>query len=133
MFANEDLLCNPNQPATIYYYIVVVVHTLSISLCPDATLRFASSYGDHMVLQKSPARAVLWGFAPEGTQINVSLSGTPRQDATAVVDGEGGVRPLCSVEGPHKPESERTTYNCLCALHNQEDQSTTTLLHILLF
>lgn len=57
--------------------------------CSDAQLRFASSYGDHMVLQKSPAKAVLWGYAPEGTHINVSLAGSSRQDATAVADGEG--------------------------------------------
>lgn len=54
-----------------------------------AKLRFASSYGDHMVLQKSPAKAMLWGYAPEGTQINISLSGPPQQEATAVADGEG--------------------------------------------
>lgn len=42
-----------------------------------------------MVLQKSPAKAVLWGYAPKGTQINISMSGPPQQEATAVADGEG--------------------------------------------
>ncbi|KAL0973315.1 hypothetical protein UPYG_G00201850 [Umbra pygmaea] len=36
---------------------------------------FASYYGDHMVLQKAPERAVLWGFGPENAKVTVYLSG----------------------------------------------------------
>ncbi|XP_069572447.1 sialate O-acetylesterase isoform X1 [Brachyistius frenatus] len=50
----------------------------------DGNLRFASYYGDHMVLQKSPERAVLWGYGPEGAQITVSLSGPITQTISAV-------------------------------------------------
>ncbi|XP_064029246.1 sialate O-acetylesterase isoform X2 [Pogoniulus pusillus] len=32
-----------------------------------ALLGFASYYGDHMVLQKEPAGAVVWGYGPSGT------------------------------------------------------------------
>ena len=31
---------------------------------PEATLRFANYYGDHMVLQRAPHSANVWGFMP---------------------------------------------------------------------
>ncbi|XP_034556643.1 sialate O-acetylesterase [Notolabrus celidotus] len=52
-------------------------------------LRFASYYGDHMVLQKSPERAVLWGYGPEGAQVTLLLSGPIKQKASAVNVKEG--------------------------------------------
>ena len=33
---------------------------VSVGLCK---IRFADIYGDHMVLQRAPRRAVLWGYA----------------------------------------------------------------------
>lgn len=59
-------------------------------LCADGELRFASYYGDHMVLQKSPERAVLWGYGPRGVVVTVSLSGPTQQQrsAEAAKDGE---------------------------------------------
>ncbi|KAM8769607.1 sialate O-acetylesterase [Acanthopagrus schlegelii] len=45
----------------------------------DGTLRFASYYRDHMVLQKSPEKAVLWGYGPEGAQVTLLLSGPVKQ------------------------------------------------------
>ncbi|XP_029027864.1 sialate O-acetylesterase [Betta splendens] len=47
-------------------------------------LRFASYYGDHMVLQRSPDRAVLWGYGPEGAQVTVSLLGPSVQKTRPV-------------------------------------------------
>uniref|UniRef100_A0A8C3HBQ7 Sialic acid acetylesterase n=1 Tax=Chrysemys picta bellii TaxID=8478 RepID=A0A8C3HBQ7_CHRPI len=38
------------------------------------TFRFASYYGDHMVLQKKPAGAVVWGYGEAGANVTVSLS-----------------------------------------------------------
>lgn len=65
--------------------------TKSDYLRVDGKLRFASYYGDHMVLQKSPEKAVLWGYGPEGAVITVYLSG-PRSKqnraAATVKDGE---------------------------------------------
>lgn len=55
----------------------------------DAGLRFASYYGDHMVLQKSPESAVLWGYGPEGAQVNVSLSGLITQKTSPVTVTKG--------------------------------------------
>ncbi|NWS77944.1 SIAE acetylesterase, partial [Crotophaga sulcirostris] len=36
---------------------------------------FASYYGDHMVLQKAPAGAVVWGYGELGTTVTVALAG----------------------------------------------------------
>uniref|UniRef100_A0A8C0FMZ3 Sialic acid acetylesterase n=1 Tax=Bubo bubo TaxID=30461 RepID=A0A8C0FMZ3_BUBBB len=53
---------------------------LGLSLPPwDDALRamfgFASYYGDHMVLQKEPAGAVVWGYGEPGAAVTVVLSG----------------------------------------------------------
>ncbi|KAI9537208.1 hypothetical protein NQZ68_027242 [Dissostichus eleginoides] len=45
----------------------------------DGVLRFASYYQDHMVLQKSPERAVVWGYGSEGAQVSLTLSGQNQQ------------------------------------------------------
>lgn len=55
----------------------------------DGTLRFASYYGDHMVLQKSPEQAVLWGYGPEGAQVTVSLSGPTKQKTSLITVTKG--------------------------------------------
>ena len=39
-------------------------------------LAFASYYGDHMVLQRAPARAIVWGYSSKvGSTLTVTLSG----------------------------------------------------------
>ncbi|XP_074783337.1 sialate O-acetylesterase [Athene noctua] len=40
-----------------------------------AMFGFASYYGDHMVLQKEPAGAVVWGYGEPGAAVTVVLSG----------------------------------------------------------
>ncbi|XP_073440971.1 sialate O-acetylesterase isoform X1 [Dendrobates tinctorius] len=39
----------------------------------EAAFRFASYYGDHMVLQQTPARAVVWGYGEVGAVVTVTL------------------------------------------------------------
>ncbi|XP_040902845.1 sialate O-acetylesterase [Toxotes jaculatrix] len=74
---------------------VAVLISMAITLCvvfillasvdsDDGNLSFASYYGDYMVLQKSPERAVLWGYGPEGAQVTVSLSGPIKQKTSPV-------------------------------------------------
>ncbi|CAJ1065841.1 sialate O-acetylesterase [Xyrichtys novacula] len=63
----------------LFVVLIVVACTGS-----DDVLRFASYYGDHMVLQRSPERAVLWGYGPEGAQVTLYLSGPRNQKASAV-------------------------------------------------
>ena len=38
-------------------------------------LSFASSFGDHAVLQQAPAQAVVWGFAPAALGVTLTLAG----------------------------------------------------------
>ena len=40
-----------------------------------AAFRFASSQGDNMVLQQSPAQATVWGFVAAGKSVSVSFQG----------------------------------------------------------
>ncbi|XP_014871091.1 sialate O-acetylesterase [Poecilia latipinna] len=54
--------------------IFVVVVLLAALHDSDGTLRFASYYGDHMVLQKAPQKAVLWGYGSEREQVAVYLT-----------------------------------------------------------
>lgn len=58
-------------------------------MCVDCDLRFASYYGDHMVLQKSPERAVLWGYGPEGALVTLYLSGPIKQKTSPVTVKKG--------------------------------------------
>ncbi|XP_031717101.1 sialate O-acetylesterase isoform X2 [Anarrhichthys ocellatus] len=67
---------------------VVLILFASIHDCEGA-LRFASYYGDHMVLQKSPESAVLWGYGPEGAQVTVTLSGPSQQKKSLVNVAKG--------------------------------------------
>ncbi|XP_062409192.1 sialate O-acetylesterase-like [Sardina pilchardus] len=48
---------------------------LSVLTAVSGELRFASYYGDHMVLHKAPERAVVWGYGTNSTTVVVSLSG----------------------------------------------------------
>lgn len=62
-----------------------VVFLLSVfTHSTDGKLRFASYFGDQMVLQKAPQRAVLWGYGPEGARVSLSLSGPVKQKTSAV-------------------------------------------------
>ncbi|XP_034459258.1 sialate O-acetylesterase [Hippoglossus hippoglossus] len=66
----------------------VLTPSASVDSC-DGCLRFASYYGDHMVLQRSPERAVLWGYGPDGGHVTVSLSGPVNQKTSPVPVLEG--------------------------------------------
>lgn len=41
--------------------------------------RFALAYGDHMVLQAAPRRSQVWGFAPAGAVVSVTLTSSVQQ------------------------------------------------------
>ncbi|XP_016159434.1 PREDICTED: sialate O-acetylesterase isoform X2 [Ficedula albicollis] len=56
-------------------------------------LSFASYYGDHMVLQKKPSGAVVWGHGELGAMVTVTLSGASGliiMEKTAQVKGPSG-------------------------------------------
>ena len=53
--------------------LLVALHSASTSA------RFAHTYGSHMVLQKAPQRAVVWGYYTSGTvdHVKLTLDGVP--------------------------------------------------------
>ncbi|XP_057294536.1 sialate O-acetylesterase-like [Hydractinia symbiolongicarpus] len=56
------------------FSIIILVFLISDVLCDNyATFRFANHYADHMVLQRSPQRAFLWGYSNTYTTISVSV------------------------------------------------------------
>ena len=58
------------------------------------TFRFANMFGDHMVLQRAPTSANIWGYIEGCGQVTVVFNG---QRVTAkVIHGEGDVYGTCS-------------------------------------
>ncbi|KAB5575111.1 hypothetical protein PHYPO_G00217050 [Pangasianodon hypophthalmus] len=47
-------------------------------------LRFASYYGEHMVLQKAPEKAVVWGYGITGAEVQISLAGPQNEQVKSV-------------------------------------------------
>ena len=67
-----------------------------------APFRFALAYGDHMVLQRAPARATIWGFAPAAATVEVTGVGTAAVTAVAGSDGVWKVAlPATDAAVPH--------------------------------
>ncbi|KAK5607518.1 hypothetical protein CRENBAI_016797 [Crenichthys baileyi] len=94
--------------------ISVVLLLAALHHC-DGTLRFASYYGDHMVLQKSPQRAVLWGYGPEGEQVTVYLTGPVPQKVSSPPVTEGIWRVTLEpvdAGGPYNVQAESESSKC---------------------
>ncbi|XP_056139956.1 sialate O-acetylesterase [Lampris incognitus] len=75
-------------------------------------LRFASYYDNSMVLQRSPERAVLWGYGLDGAQVTVSLSGLVTQKTHPVTVTKGIWRVTLD------PVEAGGPYNVTAALQN---------------
>ncbi|ESO84973.1 hypothetical protein LOTGIDRAFT_131233, partial [Lottia gigantea] len=72
--------------------IIIITYLLHIG--SNAVLKFAKSYGDHMVLQRGPQRAIVWGFSDVvGDDVTVTISGHGSSKATITKNthGNGGV------------------------------------------
>ncbi|XP_051494482.1 sialate O-acetylesterase isoform X3 [Apus apus] len=54
--------------------VPVAAELMFVLLVPGAEFGFASCYSDHMVLQKEPAGAVVWGYGEPGAMVTVALS-----------------------------------------------------------
>ncbi|ESO83283.1 hypothetical protein LOTGIDRAFT_133687, partial [Lottia gigantea] len=65
-------------------------------------LRFAKSYGDHMVLQRGPQRAVIWGFADKnGETITAQIVGHGGPVTNKTANGQWKLKlPAMTAEGP---------------------------------
>eukprot|EP00729_Bicosta_minor_P006043 gene6043-14072_t len=64
-------------------------------LKPKSGFRFANTHGDHMVLQQSPAKAQIWGFAKPGSTITV----TSTASVATAADGTAGVTGVTAADG----------------------------------
>ncbi|CAI9596903.1 unnamed protein product [Staurois parvus] len=88
---------------------------LSLVTRADCKFRFASYYGDHMVLQQQPARAVIWGYGEPGAGLTVSLEyGVKALYATMMtINADEGVwrvlLPAMEYGGPYHLVAEQTT------------------------
>ncbi|KAI4892158.1 hypothetical protein NFI96_026126, partial [Prochilodus magdalenae] len=69
-------------------FVVLIWFAFTAGLSGDK-FRFASYYGNHMVLQRDPERAVVWGYATDGAEVEISLSGPQSNQvkSTPVVNG----------------------------------------------
>jgi hypothetical protein len=72
---------------------------------PPPTIRrglLSDALGSHMVLQRAPAAAVIWGFSPAGSTVTTTLDSAPALSATA---DAGGIwrqsLPPTEAGGPH--------------------------------
>jgi len=57
----------------IFYFIFLFL--LNTCFCKVDSFRFASHYADHMVLQRQPKRAVIWGFGEDGSSVSLQVDG----------------------------------------------------------
>ncbi|XP_060559464.1 sialate O-acetylesterase-like [Ruditapes philippinarum] len=77
----------------------------------DRKFSFASYYGDNMVLQGQPKKAVIWGYAPlgsEGKAVNVQINGVNVTSSTIITDHLLWAVELGPIEagGPHVIEAK---------------------------
>lgn len=94
--------------------------------CADRNFRFASYYGDRMVLQKLPEKAVIWGCGPQGAQITVYLLGPTKQKTAATVENETGIWRVTL-----DPVEAGGPYNLTAMLTDSPDNNTVTLIDVL--
>ncbi|XP_059362291.1 sialate O-acetylesterase [Carassius carassius] len=74
--------------------------------------RFSSYYGNHMVLQKAPAKAVVWGFGQNGAKVVLSLSGL-QEVSTTVINGiwRTTLKPVKASGSPYKLTASQNITN----------------------
>ena len=76
----------------------VIVGTVGVGADAVAP-RFAASYGNHMVLQQAPQRAVVWGYGSgaelrlDGQEVAVETGGEPGSWIAKLPATEGGAEP----------------------------------------
>ncbi|KAJ8257123.1 hypothetical protein COCON_G00192750 [Conger conger] len=67
----------------MYTRLVLCFLSVAVRLNTADEFRFASYYGDHMVLQKAPERAVLWGYGANGSKVSVTVTSGEEQGSRA--------------------------------------------------
>eukprot|EP01051_Picozoa_sp_SAG22_P022411 SAG22_NODE_5355_length_1030_cov_1.365199_1_plen_205_part_00 len=67
--------------------LLLLLHCPTLSGVGSPALRFANTFGDHMVLQAGTSVSI-WGHAPAGSEVSVTSSASPRK-TTARADANG--------------------------------------------
>ena len=67
---------------TNFYKLLLPVFSNLVFICCKDSFRFASHYANHMVLQRDPYAAVVWGFGEENALVTVSIAGRMIQTST---------------------------------------------------
>ncbi|MCJ8733554.1 hypothetical protein PDJAM_G00224870 [Pangasius djambal] len=64
------------------YFAVILSFFGNLSVGDE--FRFASYYGQHMVLQRAPEKAVVWGYGTTGAEVQISLAGPQNEQVNSV-------------------------------------------------
>lgn len=56
------------------FFSLIFSTAVLLSSIECGKFRFANHYADHMVLQRAPYRAVLWGFGENNTFVSISIT-----------------------------------------------------------
>ncbi len=79
-----------SNPSIFLFFTFVIFPALCVSrvfVCVDGessyVFRFATIFGDHMVLQQAPHEAVIWGYSPDCLNVTVTFN-SAKTDATIV-------------------------------------------------
>ncbi|XP_003728359.2 sialate O-acetylesterase isoform X1 [Strongylocentrotus purpuratus] len=79
MIAFHNIPCSGKRMLSVWFCLFILI-TAKISHSAAATVqdafRLATYYSDHMVLQRGPDSAVIWGYAVKGAQITVLFKDT---------------------------------------------------------
>ncbi|KAJ8280938.1 hypothetical protein GJAV_G00061280 [Gymnothorax javanicus] len=109
----------------MYPLFVSCLFCIAVCLTTADEFRFASYYGDHMVLQKAPERAVLWGYGLNESKVVIFLVGEQGNGAEKSVAVQNGIwrvtLPPMKAGGP---------YN-ITAVHQGDNSSQVTLIDVL--
>ncbi|XP_017322201.3 sialate O-acetylesterase [Ictalurus punctatus] len=68
---------------------VAVILSVFCELSEGDEFCFASYYGEHMVLQRAPEKAVVWGYGTAGAEVQITLAGPQNEQVKSVPVLEG--------------------------------------------
>jgi sialate O-acetylesterase len=76
-FNKNRKLKRKNFKMTIFIKLFSLLNALLFCVCeiPAQKFKFAAAYGDHMILQRAPHKAKLWGYADAGASVSLNLFG----------------------------------------------------------
>lgn len=73
--------------------------------------RFANYYGDHMVLQRAPERANIWGYVGDCKAVAVTFNST--KIPATLTPGNSNME-CCRLQSLALPLSDQTMVLCVC-------------------